>query len=209
MSSLNTEVTDVVLSKYLSLMEEIKKREQVIIGLYDGTCNAKYKIVNYEVMFFQLRKILELIVKAPMIINENEYREISRSPERDWRIRDVMKKLKEANPKSYPEPITIEKISGLPDKFNTREEGFLTQDLLCEAYDHCNGFLHAQNPLSDESEVKFDDEWRFICATLEQIHNLLNPHLANPTKDGHFYFVGMQNNTNGAVHGNIFGTADA
>lgn len=62
-----------ILLKYLSLMIEIKKREEVIIGLYDGICNVKYKVVNYEVMFFQFRKILEIIVKFLLLINEKEY----------------------------------------------------------------------------------------------------------------------------------------
>jgi hypothetical protein len=196
--------TDNILNKYLSLMAEIRKREEVIIGMHSGSCNARYKIVNYEVMFFQLRKILEIIVKAPMIINENEYRSISKNPEDDWRIKDIIDKLKKVNSDFYPAPIEIVKQNGQPDRFIPKTTGFLTVDELCEAYNHCNGFLHAQNPLRQDSTFDFDIEWKYISSTIDKIHNLLNPHLCRPSSAGHFYYIGMENGQ-GFPHGNLFG----
>ena len=204
MNTNQTDVRDDVLSQYLGLMAEIKRREEVISGLFDGTCNAKYQIVNYEVMFFQLRKILELIVKAPMIINEAEYRDVAKSPESDWRISDIMKKLAQINPDYYPKPIEVRRVPGEMDHWITKESGYLTKDKLRNAYDHCNGFLHAENPLKAATETDFSAEWSFICTTIEEIHNLLGPHLAHPTKDGHLYYIGMHNPETGKPHGNIF-----
>lgn len=191
------------LSKYLSLMTEIKKREEVIIGLYDGTCNAKYKVVNYEVMFFQLRKILEIIAKSPLLINEKEYRKVSKNPEYDWRIRKIMSTLEEINPDFYPQPISVLKRTSSPDEFISVSSGYLTKDDLCDAYDHCNNFLHAKNPLKEDREIKVDVEWNYIVSTIKKIHNLLNTHLCKPSVTGSFYYIGMEDGK-GAVFGNIF-----
>lgn len=202
-SNSETEITNDVLTRYLNLMTEIKKREEVIIGMHDGTCNAKYKIINYEVMFFQLRKILEIIAKSPMLINESEYRTISDRPEEDWRIKDIMKKLEKINPDFYPKPIEIIERVNKPDKFVSKTGGYLTKDELVDAYEYSNGFLHANNPLKKESSLDFDFEWNFIVGIIEKIHLLLNPHNAKPTVDGNFYYIGMSDKK-GNPHGNLF-----
>lgn len=131
------------LSKYLSVMKEIKNRELVIKGMELGTCNAMFKIVNLEVMFFQLRKILELIVKVPMIIYANEYRSISKNAEKDWKIYEIMDKLKKINPKYYPQPINIIQVDNKPDEFQNKTSEFLTEEQLIMAYQKCNNYLHA------------------------------------------------------------------
>lgn len=194
---------DPILSKYINLMDEIRKREEVIIGLHDGTSNARYLIVNYEVIFFQLRKILEIIVKAPILINADEYRTISKTAEDDWRIRDIIKKLEKINPKFYPQSIEIKKTPNQLDEFIHREEGFLTKEELCEAYDYCNNYLHAHNPLKIESDVNFEDEWNWIVGIINKIHVLLDKHICYPKSKGSFYFITMENGK-GYPGGNLF-----
>ncbi|CAM3967681.1 hypothetical protein FLAN108750_02195 [Flavobacterium antarcticum] len=199
----STNNIDNTLTKYIQLMSEIRKREEVIIALHDGTINARYLIVNYEVIFFQLRKILEIIIKAPMLINENDYRDISNSPENDWRIRDIIKKLEKVNPNFYPQSIEIIKTQNQPDEFINRKIGHLTVDELCKAYDYCNGYLHSHNPLKIESEVNFNIEWNWIVEIIDKIHMLLDKHLCHPTFKGNFYFITMETG-NGHPGGNVF-----
>ena len=184
-----TSIGEKELSKYLSVMKEIKNRELVISGMESGRCNAMFKIVNLEVMFFQLRKILELIVKVPMIIHESEYRSITKEPEKDWRIQDIMYKLKKINPKYYPEPIEIIKYDNKPDEFKNKITGFLTEKQLISAYKKCNNYLHALNPLDSKKEINFEKEINFINTTLALIRGLLNVHTATPKKDGCFYYI--------------------
>ncbi len=195
---------DAILKKYLQLMHEIRKREEVIIGLHEGTSNVRYLIVNYEVIFFQLRKILEIIVKSPMLINEEEYRNVANNPENDWRIRDIIKKLEIINPNFYPKSIEIIKLDNQPDEFKTREDGFLTKDELCDAYDYCNTYLHSHNPLKIENELNFEDEWNWVVNILNKIHILLGTHLCHPSDDGNFYYITMENGQ-GHPAGNFFG----
>ncbi|MDE5493279.1 hypothetical protein [Elizabethkingia meningoseptica] len=198
-----TKKQDLTLSNYIRLMDEIRKREEVIKGLRDGTSNAKYLIVNYEVIFFQLRKILEIIIKAPILINEEEYRSVSKTAEDDWRIRDIIKKLEKINPRFYPQSIEIKKTPNGIDEFVNREKGFLTKEELCEAYDHCNNYLHSHNPLKIESEVNFEEEWRWVVEIINKIHVLLDKHVCHPKNNGNFYFITMENGK-GYPGGNLF-----
>jgi hypothetical protein len=200
------EKKNVTLSNYLKLMKEIRKREEVIIELHDGPHTMKYLIVNYEVIFFQLRKILEIIVKAPMIINEGEYRNISNRPEDDWRIRDIMKKLEQSNPKFYPQSIEIKNRPDQTDEFKNRESGFLTKEELCIAYDYCNGYLHSDNPLKVESEINFKNEWKWVVEIMNKVHILLEKHVYYPTNDENFFYFITMENGNGQPSGNVFET---
>ena len=187
------DIQDTTLSKYLYLMTEIRKREEVIISLHNGVSNAGYLIVKYEFIFFQLRKILEIIVKSPMLINENEYRDISNNPENDWRIRDIMKKLERTNPKFYPRPIEIISIPNKPDEFKNIEDGFLTKEELCSAYDYCNSYLHSHNPLKIKKEFDLENEWNWVVSIINKIHILLQTHICHPTKEGNLYYITMEN----------------
>lgn len=195
---------DIILRKYLQLMLEIKRREEVIIGLHEGTINARYLIVTYEIIFFQLRKILEIIVKSPMLINEEEYRNIANNPESDWRIRDIIQKLETINPNFYPTSIEIIKLENQPGEFKNRETGFLTKDELCDAYDYCNAYLHSHNPLKIEIELNPEHQWNWVVEILNKIHILLNTHICYPSDKGNFYYITMENGQ-GLPAGNIFG----
>lgn len=192
-----------ILNKYLNLMLEIRRREEVIIGLLSQVLTVKYQIINYEVMFFQLRKILEIIAKSPMLINEDEYRLISKKPEYDWRIRQIIQKLEETNPDFFPQPIKIVKNQGKHDEFINKKEGFLTKEELCNTYDYCNKFLHAVNPLQNENPIDFKEESKFIMSIIGKIRELLNSHLYKATHDGDFYYISMDDGK-GFPNGNIF-----
>lgn len=198
------ENSDNILLKYLNLMLEIRRRENVIIEIQDGIYKARYLIVDYEVIYFQLRKILEIIVKAPLLINESQYRSISNKPQDDWRIRDIMNKLAKINPNFYPQPINIIKRENQPDEFVHKENGFLTKEELCDTYDYCNSYLHAQNPLKDESQVNFDIEWNRIVLVINKIHSLLNSHICYPSIEGNFYYFVSMDKGKGFPNGNIF-----
>lgn len=191
------------LKKYLSLMRDIRRREEVIIEFYNGTCNAKFQIVNCEIMYFQLRKILEIIAKSPMLVYENEYRSISNNPSNDWRIKEIMTKLFKINPDFYPTPIEIIKHNNNIDEFITLKNGYLTQDELIDAYNLCNSFLHSENPLSIESSFDFEEEWIKIVGIINKIHKLLNFHLAKPLTEDSFYYISMDNNA-GIPFGCVF-----
>ena len=81
---------------------------------------------------------------------------------------------------------------------------FLTKEELCIAYDYCNGYLHSDNPLKVESEINFENEWKWVVAIINKVHILLDKHVCYPTNEGNFYFITMENGK-GHPSGNVFG----
>lgn len=138
------------------------------------------------------------------MVNEKEYREESKKPEFDWRLEQIVKNLKIANPEYYPAPIQIKKHPDGIDTFIPIKIGFLTIEDLLEAYNHCSDFLHSKNPLKDGGEKDFDEERLFIKTTIEKIHTLLQTHTVKPTSEDIFYYIGM-NKDNDRPNGNVFG----
>lgn len=193
-----------VLNKYISLMWEIKKREQVIKCLIEDRCSLVYPQVTFEVIFFQLRKILEIIAMSPMLVNEKEYRKESEKAEFDWRLGQIVKKLDSVNPNYYPAPISILSKKDCIDKFEKIEKGFLTRQDLLDAYSHCSDFLHANNPLRKTRENDFKEDVTFITNIIKKIHVLLNTHTVQPVSDGGFYYIAMGEDDK-RPHGNFFG----
>src|SRR5690606_18933579 len=114
----------------------------------------------HEIIFFQLRKILEIIAKSPIIMNEEKYRLVSKKAEHDWRIKDIIKKLKMSNPNYYPNPVYYAEKD--MDEIVNRTEGHLTEEELIEAYDYCSDFLHSDNPLKPKKNTNFDKEWLWV-----------------------------------------------
>lgn len=185
------ESSNKILTKYLDLMMEIRRREEVIICFHEEHCNAKYLIVNHEIIFFQLRKILEIIAKSPIIMNEEKYRLVSKKAEHDWRIKDIIKKLKMSNPNYYPNPVYYAEKD--MDEIVNRTEGHLTEEELIEAYDYCSDFLHSDNPLKPKKNTNFDKEWLWVVHIMNKIHLLLNFHTFYPERGDMFYHISMDN----------------
>lgn len=185
-------------------MLEVSRRVEVIICFKEETCKAKYKIINYEIFFFQIRKILEIIVKAPMLLNEEEYRKISKNPEGDWRIKDILDKLKRIDPNYYPEPIKIKKNTITDEiRFFNVIDGYLNEKDLIEAYKYCNTYLHSENPLAGDLEINFDDLLRKIDEIVNKINILLEMHLFKPIGSDVMYTIYMKSRF-GVPAGNIF-----
>lgn len=195
---------EIILNKYIELMKELKRRDEVLLLLLEGKASLKYQITQFEGMFLQLRRILEIIAMSPILINEDQFRTISKKPEYEWRIKNIMNQLEELNTDYFPKPITIINNQGKPDKFIDRKNGYLTKDDLISAYDKCSDILHTTNPLRRPNTIKFDKEREFISSTRNKIRLLLNPHIIKSIIDDGFFYIVMHHTENGYPFGNYF-----
>ncbi|PIB15133.1 hypothetical protein [Vibrio rotiferianus] len=195
-----TDVNKEILEKYLLLMEDIKRRKSLITQSLESSIS----ITDIEFSYLQLRKILEIIVKAPLLINENEYRKYSSRAEKDWHLATIMKYLSKANPRYYPEPYIVTSGEDGMDNFVARPLPYLSKTKLKAAYKRCNGFLHSTNPLDNPGQVKLKEEYEFIVKTLNESTLLLQTHVVHPVKSGYFYRVGMKHIKSGKATGQIF-----
>jgi len=200
-------IEDKVLGRYLGLMKEIRMRVEVVRDIHLKRTEIKYLINNFELAYIQIRKIIEVILMAPILVNEEEYRKVSKNPEFDWRLKQICKYLLEVNDRYYPKPIWVESKGGKGDIFHNVESGFPSSDQLLEIYDYANDFMHFQNPLRTQGPLDADKEWKYIVESVNAINVLLNTHLAYPVAEGRFYFITMETGK-GEPGGNLFGIAE-
>lgn len=193
-----------VLNKYISLMWEMKKREEAIKCIIKGDCNVMYPQIALETVFFQLRKMIEIIAMSPMLINEQEYRLASKNPEFNWRLKDIIKNLSAANPNYYPQPIKIIKEEGKMDRFEGVNYEFISKDDLLDIYSHCSDFAHLKNPLKEHQDDDFLSEIKFVSSSIKKIHDLLQTHKVNPLGNENFYYICMSGEGK-RPHGTVFG----
>lgn len=153
---------------YETLMQEIMRRYDVIKSIvYDKKFNG-YHITSCEIVGLNFRKIAELIVFANMIGHEQEYTTLHPKYEYEWRLKNIIQKIKAINPNYYPRAVAYKEFTlptgekGLSVE-NLPEVEWLTENELIDMYDYCGDLLHARNPFQDAIDLnKFDvrfKEW--------------------------------------------------
>lgn len=175
--------------KYLSCMEEIKKRNRVIQGIIQKEWHAGFLASTAECLALQFRKTLELIALASLVANREKYAEQRENFRRDWNADRIMTVLEKVNPKFYPEPSSPEPSASdsIADYELKPLSMYLTKDDYKILLDKCGDLLHATNPYdSKETEYKqFIDE---APVWLIKIMALLNHHHIYPL-DAHLMFI--------------------
>ena len=101
-----------------------------------------------ELVFVQLRKVLEGIAFASLSANREEYAEVRERFSADWNATRILDCVKRVNPNFWPVPIgePIETERGL---FHFREaplDGVFTRDDFERLYTCCAEVLHLPNP---------------------------------------------------------------
>ncbi len=205
---METQIKGILVEKYLSCMEEIKKRTSVVTGFVRGEINSIYLVTTAESAALQIRKILELIALSSLVANHEQYSKQRTNFRKDWNAKRILGALEKVNPKFYPVPTRQVPISeGRYDTPNV-ESGFLTKEDFIELYDQCSAILHSTNPFSEQD---FDAP-TFLSKTLpewmDKVIVLLNHHHVFPVDENRMYIVLMQAKSDGKVHMAEFAKAD-
>ena len=90
------------IAKYCTLMEEIKKRTQVIDIFLSGSSHALYKATTIESVCLQLRKILELIALGSLVANKEMFSNVSTQFAKCWNAELIFKDIERFNSEFYP-----------------------------------------------------------------------------------------------------------
>ncbi len=186
--------------KYIQVMEEIKRRTEVVKQLLSGDVNVVFKATTLESAALQIRIILELIAMSSLVANQNEYAKIRSSFHKDWNAKHIANLLEAINPNFYPEPI-IETPSAKPGHKSdllVRKENVLSKSEFINVYDKCGSLLHSDNPLGRKSDYSFYET--NLAIWIDKIVNLLKSHkIQLVDHNDSFYLVHMQEK-DGKVH---------
>lgn len=184
---------------YCDLMEEIKKRGDVVSAISQGHIPVPQPIA-LEFAYLQLRMICELIALACLTAHGDVPETTSKRLTKAYNADQIMKALENLHPGFYPVPgRQVHNEAGKVVQLELVKEPHLTKRELQVLYGKCGDFLHRGNleqlmkgrKLPDLSEI---DTW------YKKITVLLNHHQIQ-LLDGHQQlWVIMQADSDGKVH---------
>lgn len=196
----NKSAYDPEMDKYCDLMEEIKRRVNVIDFFLSGSGHAIYKPTTVESTCLQIRKVLELIAMGSLIANKNIYSTTHKEFSKHWNAELLLRDMERLNHDFYPTPV-IEIPSetiGVKNNLKKREGDFLTKAEFVAVYKKCGAITHTNNPYGSKVDYAYYD--REIPIWRQRIINLLNCHEIRLVNDPGFYLIHMREDRDNKVH---------
>jgi len=140
---------------YCNCMEEVRQRVGAVKWLVAGNRLMHQDFfLSAELVFLQLRKILELIAFASLTANREKYSAACANWGDHWKARKMLEALEELNPDFYPVPLDAPVVLPNGNKHFARpSDGFMTKDEFVRLYDCSHEILHARNPFSSKDPV--------------------------------------------------------
>ena len=93
------------INTYAAIMEEIKKRTDIIMRLIDGEINMVWIRTQAETIALQMRMIIESIALASLSANKSEFEKEGNKFKSFWKADRIFEDIGKKNPKFYPQPI--------------------------------------------------------------------------------------------------------
>ncbi|WOH48260.1 hypothetical protein [Bradyrhizobium sp. sBnM-33] len=186
-------------SLYCDLMEEIKKRGDVVRTIVQGRIPVP-KNVALELAYLQLRMICELIALACLTAHGDVPQTTSKRLTKAYNADQIMKALGNLHPDFYPVPgRQVRNQAGKVVEVVPVDQPHLTKRELQRLYGECGDFLHRGNieqlmkgrRLPDFSEI---DTW------FKKITVLLNHHQIQLFDRHRQLWVMMHAESDGKVH---------
>jgi hypothetical protein len=155
-------------------MVEVRDRIGVVKSVVMQRIKTGHFLVDAEIIFVQLRKILELIAFSSLTANKEKYSLAHAQFATDGRAKDILKKLEKINPDFYPVPLRPPEAS--PDSirhYKVIEDGFLTKEDFASLYDEASVLLHVPKPFSIHPKINTrytPNEWVSRIQALLALH---------------------------------------
>ena len=194
---------EVMQSKYADQMEAVKRRTEVVDAVISRQLDVVYMPAAVELVYLQLRKMLELIAMASLVANRAAMEQLY-SPKRlgrYWNADDLLRDIGRINPDFYPRPI-IEVPSQDPrvkSNLQDRVGDFLSKDDFRHLYNKvCGTLMHATNPFG--KAIDYNGLIVSIPAWRTKVINLLNCHNIKLVNDENMYLVHMKEERDNKAH---------
>jgi hypothetical protein len=194
---------------YTAVMNEIKRRTEVVFALHRNELTVKYKATQIETTILQVRMILELVALASLASHRSLFEQQQKKFSSYWDPVRVLKDVESLNPNFYPKPIIERpsKTGGIVNDIEDKKSGFMTRDELIEIHGRCGNVLHARNPYA--KALDYASYERSIPNWMKRIIGLLDSHTIQMYGDSsRFYLVHMREDQDDHVHMYTFQQVD-
>jgi hypothetical protein len=186
---------------YASLMEEIKRRTDVMRQVLDGTCPMAPMAV-FELCYLQLRKVCEVFALACLAAHGDIPAVRDTLLQKTYNADRIIKQLEKLHPQFYPVPgeQQIDPITRKPVAVMPINSGFLTKDDLLNLYGECGNYLHRGSIRQLLTKWEPVIDFNKITAWIDKIVKLLNHHQIQTRQPDKQIWVLMHGKDDGKVH---------
>ena len=135
---------------YLKCMEELRDRVKLVRSVLSRQITTTRDTFDAELIFLQLRKVLELIAFASLTVNKEQYAAVHARFAEHWKAKQLLQTVEKINPDFYPKPLGPLQVQ--PDgvkHFPQATDPFLTREDFELLYDKSSDVLHVRNPFSE------------------------------------------------------------
>lgn len=160
---------------YINCMEEVRDRVNLVKSVGEHRTSTGREVFDVELVFVQLRKILELIAFASLTANKEKYSLAHAKFATHWKAKLMLQELEKINPDFYPVPIGKPEVqpSGVK-RFPAITDGFLGKEDFAVLYDKTGDLLHVRNPFGPQNpklNIKYSvKEWVSRIQVLLALH---------------------------------------
>lgn len=184
---------------YCDLMEEIKRRIDVISGNTVGGLVVP-EIVGVELVYLQFRMICELIALACLTVHGDVPETKAKRLTKAYNADQIIKALENLHPEFYPVPgRQVRDETGKVLELTRVDDPYLTKRELQRLYGECGNFLHRGN-IEQFMKGKGLPKPLDLEAWKKKITNLLNHHQIQLFDPKRQLWVIMQAESDGKVH---------
>lgn len=185
---------------YSNIMQEIKRRTDVVYALHSKKINVMYQDSHIESIGLQVRMITELVALASLSANKAIFEKNRKKFKKHWHPEKILKDVESLNPNFYPRPIIEVPLrnSRAERELVDMKTGFMNRDELIQVHGRCGDLLHAQNPFG--KRVNYDYYEQMLPTWMDRIVKLLNCHMIKLLNGHRFYMVHMKEAGDNQVH---------
>src|ERR1700694_3086237 len=90
---------------YINCMEEVRDRINLVTTIVAHTVTTGREVFDIELVFLQLRKVLELVAFASLTANKEKYSLAHAEFTEHWKAKRMLQELAKINPDFYPIPV--------------------------------------------------------------------------------------------------------
>ena len=144
------------LEEYARRMQDIVRRTAAINQMKQLGTRVPWIVVT-EVVYLQLRHILELLATALLTVNRSAVVGIGAEGVRSWHALDILQIIEQANPEFYPVPTKDGPRDGRGAiQIIDKKGDFLTREKFVTLYNACGEILHTRNPFANRPGVRLE-----------------------------------------------------
>ncbi len=175
--------------EYQKIMEEIKRRIEVITALLDKSVSLPFQATQVETTLLQVRMVLELLALSSLAANREIFEANQKKFRDSWKVAKIVNDVRRLNPNFYPIPLLHTNFEGL-DRLDEITEGSLTLEELIKIHGQCGERLHALNPYDSSFELDYFE--KNIPLWMNKLMRLLALHKIRLLDDDVFFLVYME-----------------